>query len=401
MKKNSRRWKRKVFIKHHQNHWGSLLRDTLPLFVAATISRAVTEVINAIDDSGHIQIQIFVMFLYSLLVAHVVGYAVNLYVPLEHSLANYYVDIANDNASFAWSTTITLITLNWLYKTERAGVAIAAWILQILIVCLIIYSASYVQRFYLKPTLSIHNRLRVFESEAFALSLAYSITVIVASTIYRNDSTDYLSNTDDLNPITDDDEDERHPRTWYFFMYTVVISLLMMFYQRHLNNFKFTEQHGYSHIANAAPINTAEHVDNNDETFIVENYNEDEDFDESFIEDYIVESNDIHTMDNEGTSKDCNTESSGPVSPVESSYFQKTLFGWDSSLRCRKTYESFYYTFIGYLVSSAWTVWALLTFQVWQEVIMSSNIASYSTTFLYRIYSNSLGVNSLDCYYML
>lgn len=342
-----RRWKRKLIVKHHQLHWKSLLRDAVPLFVGASFSRAVTDVINAACGSGRIHLQIMVMFLYSLFVAHIVGYITNWFVPLEHPLASYYVDIANDNAAFGWSTTITLVILNWLYKKQRVAIALVAWMFLIFIVCCIIYFAGYFQRFYLKPSLLIHYRLRVFESEAFALAAAYSVTVIIASSIYHNESTDYLSNTDDLNLSLDNDSNSTLSRSsWYFFTYAFVWTVLLVIYQRYLDKSSLSSK--LSSDDNSIKPHSVEKCIVDGEIILEES---DCDPIENYITDY-----------DKGNECEENIEDSN-IGPITSSA-ETVLFSWDHNNRCRNTYRSFYYTFIGYMVSCAWTVWALLSFEV-------------------------------------
>jgi hypothetical protein len=353
------------------------------LFVAATIARAVTDILNLMD-AGHIHISIVVFVLYSLLCAHVIGYVVNFFVPFDHLLADYYVTIANDNASFAWSTTLTLIILSWLYTQEHASAAIAAWLVLIVFVCAIIYGSAYVQQVWLKPRHGVLQRLRTFESEAFALSIAYSVTVIIASSIYHNDSTNYLANTDDLNPI--DDEGHRpKPQTWLFFGYLLTITTGMAVYQRmlivrrkHRSRFGVSAQESNERsILETLPRETtaincdssgsSEYSDDSDDSEDVDpdadydknnaDFKEGEDLNKRLIDEYAIQ----FTDGEEGSHRN-NTDRS-QSQPNHSSWLTRYLLPWDHNGHCRKTFTSFAHTFIGYLVSCGWTVWALLSFQ--------------------------------------
>lgn len=340
-KSSNNKWKRNLILRHHRSHWDNLLRGTIPIFVAACISRAVGTILSAMAGSGNIGINIAINVIYALFIAHVIGYIVVLYVPETNELVDYYVDLANDNASFAWSTSLTLVILNWLYNTENVIIAIASWFILLFLVCCVIYVASFLQSRIIKPVPEIQQRLRNFESESFALAVAYSLTVIIAVSIYRNASTNYLSDTDDLNSTNDDGRDFSDA-SWLYLLYLLLITMLMVVYQRHLG-FRKKRKEAKSMSISEENDNHGRNGENRD-LFVSED-NDDSDLPMSMFAD----------EDSDEEEEDSNSSQHA---------LWDWLCPWDRHRNCWRTFRAFYYTSIGYLVSSGWTVWSLLTFEV-------------------------------------
>lgn len=240
-KKRRRKLKRKLFFRHHRGHWAEMIRGTFPIFVAATLNSVVQQILDIVVGSGGIHLQLLVNFLYACFVAHVLGYIIAYYVPEDNVACEYYASLASDNASFAWSSFLTLVIMNWVYSEYPVYAAVFAWIVLVLLVMLFLYGTNYLQAKLWTYQPSIRRRLRDFESDCFALAIAYSFTVIIAASIYQDSATDYVSNTDDLDEHIlhhdDGSSDKHHSLSWIFFVYTACATIALFAYQWQLNKF--------------------------------------------------------------------------------------------------------------------------------------------------------------------
>ena len=73
--------------------------------------------------------------------------------------------------------------------------------------------------------------LKDFEAEAFSLSIAYSLTAIIASCIYQNSSTNYASSVTDDGTISANGDST----DWFFFLVTVMLTFAVMWIQWYIN----------------------------------------------------------------------------------------------------------------------------------------------------------------------
>lgn len=344
-----KKWKKSRVLKHHRNQWKILLRSTLPIFVAATISKAVSQFLEFIIGSGDIRDRIIVELFYTIFIAHVAGYLIAFFVPTSNVLFDYYLSLATDNASFAWSSTITLIILKYLYH-DPATVwsALLVWILIIIVVCLIIYIVNYIQEVYFHlSTTERRVNIRSFESECFSLAIAYALTVIVAVAIYHNESTDYLSNTDDINP-TNDDNSQKNDLNWLFFVYVVIISILMFSYQAWMN--RRIKKKKMKMVAQV------------------------------LIERTSFTGNPIQAKASGGAEKsnfmlpklrkfqDEEPDCMDKIEVFMLNLYHRIMF-WDDDKQAYIAFASFYYTTIAYTVSCGWYMWSILTVQVSSNLI--------------------------------
>lgn len=324
-----------MIIKHHKNHWKQLLHGTLPIFVAASICRAVSSVLELAIGSGDIQYQIIVQFIYALFISHTLGYLVALNLT-STKLEDYYLELIGDNASFAWSSALTLVILRWLYSTQSAMISFVAWFFLLVLVIIIIYVANYIQVHYLSVSDDERERLRDFESQSFALAIAYSFSVIIAASIYRNQSSDYLSGTDDINPNDDNMFNGKNTLSWLFFFYTGIITIGMFLYQWFIN----------TEVRKKHAINVIKALREEEDEEELEQVSVDEDDNEVSVEFK-------HQIKSDNFSN-----------PQIVNSFEVFFFSWDTDRQCIEAYKCFYYTTIGYLVSSSWHIWSVLTFAV-------------------------------------
>jgi hypothetical protein len=241
-KKKRRKYKRKLFLRHHRGHWEEMIRGTFPIFVAATINTVVQQILDLIVGAGGIYLQLVVNFVYACFVAHVLGYLVAYFVPADHLASDYYSSLASDNAAFAWSSFLTLVIMNWVYSDYPIYDTVIAWICLVIFVIIFLYGANYLQAKLWKSQLALRRRLRDFESDCFALAVAYSFTVIIAASVYHDSATDYLSNTDDMDEkiLRNDENDPTHAGgnySWIFFVYTACATLALFAYQWQLDKY--------------------------------------------------------------------------------------------------------------------------------------------------------------------
>lgn len=175
-KKRRRKLRRKLFLRHHRGHWEELIRGTIPIFVAATINKVVSQLLELIVGSGGFRLHLAVTSIYAIFVAHILGYIVAYNVAPDDPAADFYETLVSDNASFAWSSCLTLVIISWVYSDYPVSAAIGAWLVLIALVHVFIYFVNYIQEVWLVAPPEIRRRLRDFESDSFALAAAYSMT---------------------------------------------------------------------------------------------------------------------------------------------------------------------------------------------------------------------------------
>ncbi|RYH27198.1 hypothetical protein EON65_13835, partial [archaeon] len=217
----SKKSKPKLFCKHHRVHWIKLFRETVPIFVAVSVNRAVSELLQLFVGKADLAVSITVQFIYALCVAHVLGYLAVFYLPSEHPLFQFTYTLITDNNAFAWNTTLTLIILKWLYDTESPSIAVVTWFILVLLVIAVIVLVNYLQVRCLHVNPIQRRLLSQFESESFSLAIAYSFTVILASLIYLPELED------DEVISTNDDRFAEKEGSYLYFMYACLVTGLL------------------------------------------------------------------------------------------------------------------------------------------------------------------------------
>jgi hypothetical protein len=209
-------------------HGKKLFEGSLPVFVAATISSFIDSLLDySANQLVHTRIGLQIVYA---VFSHMMVYVVALGIPEARNLFSFIFAVSSDNASFAWNSAVSLIILKAMYNKHLAY-AFSAWVVSIIVITLLVQLSNSMQRKYLKCSDAVTHLLFQFDSESFALSLSYSLTVIIAFAIYSNESTDYLSYTDDVRPILDDDPKSNVDSDNIFLGYTFVISIVLMLSQ--------------------------------------------------------------------------------------------------------------------------------------------------------------------------
>ncbi len=144
-----------------KRHLKELFDGSLPVFVAAGISRAVVSIFDAFVDHNNTRGEIIITMLYALFIAHTIGYLLALYLPSSYILFHYWFRIGIENAGFAWKQTATLIVLGWLYSSYPVGWSFLAWFLSLCGVALIICLSTVVEYYFLKPLDEASRHLQV------------------------------------------------------------------------------------------------------------------------------------------------------------------------------------------------------------------------------------------------
>lgn len=212
---------------HRLFHTRKLMEAATSIFVAATITSAFSVLLDYLCESG-VELRIGLSVVHAVM-THLLMYFLTLSLPEHRVLYGFFVNIASDNTSFAWDSVVTLIIIKWLY-TSSATKAVIAWIFLLVIVTLIIRFTSWAHSKYLVSSDAARVLLRAFENEVFAFALAYSLTVILAESMYKNASTNYLAYTDDVAPVTDDKAmiSTSSYRDYLFLLYTVCITAVLV-----------------------------------------------------------------------------------------------------------------------------------------------------------------------------
>lgn len=103
----------------------------------------------------------------------------NQYIPL-------ILNLLAENAGFAWRQFAVLIVLSYFYQNYDVGAAVGAFFLWIFFVLIIIFASFIIAcRLFKSSYKNYHEVLSDFDSDAFALSVAYVATVLLA--IFMNE----------------------------------------------------------------------------------------------------------------------------------------------------------------------------------------------------------------------
>lgn len=339
-----KRSKRSLVLQHHKGHWIKLFRGTVPVFVAVTLNRVVGQALDLMVGSSNLAVILAVHFLYALIIAHALGYVVVLYLPKEHPLFNYMYSLAADNSSFAWNNTITVVILKWLYDTENVHIALIAWAVMVVLVVLVICLVSYLQEASIAMSAEQRASIRDFESDSFALAIAYSLTIIFASSLFfPHDSDDDALTDDAISPDL---------YSWYFLIYLLVMTMLIASYQAYLH---------YQHVLRRRRHHRDNHRDAAYDHLLPSEHDlrllpddEEDDDEEEEEEEVEVALSTLEMTYGEPTDMDQQAAPKGCCA---------WLFSWDPSGQCVQSLYCLYYTCLGYLVACGWHVWAVLTFQ--------------------------------------
>lgn len=182
-----------------------LFGGSLPVFVAATISRAAMSFISLMAD-GDTQASIGITFVYAFCFLQILGIAITVRLDHSHVIFPYTLHVVTELTGFAWKEFVTIIMLKWLFEHKLAGAAIGAWLLIIFIAFLMVYIFNAALALYFQPEPKIFEGLRDFNTDAMSLAIAFSFTLIAASQIYPEESAGNLAGSESEHSLNIEDE---------------------------------------------------------------------------------------------------------------------------------------------------------------------------------------------------
>jgi len=364
------------------SHFWSLLKElfnnSLPVFVAATISRAMTSSIALLSED--LDLLIWVTFSYAFFLAQAIGITVAIRMDRSNISFNYFMNVCSECTGFAWKEFVTMIMLKWLFVNRDIGYAVGAWLLVVLGAFGGVYIFNAVLALYYKPAADIYNALRKFNSDAFALAIAFSFTLVIASELYPASSN--MAGADDivLNP---DDALEDTNGGWYFVGYAFFITCFVALLQWKFGWVVTKEdseeaalQDNRMSFSGETPYDTPQRLTKRDEQYWKSIDSVDEDSSELLS---TVTPSSMNPMNQGGLLRESSSKKNLPViRPTHSttdsqsvfsacnscwSYFDNIVFAWDPKGRCRQSLMHLINTVSGYIVGCAWYTFSVLTFQ--------------------------------------
>ena len=261
------------YLNRYYNKLKSLFDGSLSIFVAAVIAQLVTGIISSVAPNLFNSADIVLSFFYAFFIANTVAYTLAINSCCCHwKLYKFWFRVSVENVGFAWQQTASLILIK--YTTMHITYGILSWFLILITTITLFYISSIIQYHILATNKKNLRKILEFESEAYALSLAYTFNFLVAYLLYGPivNNGGILNNTDDYTPsniyrtlslvsYTDNNIYEYNPNsgnsgsilyapildpyTWIFFVYicivTVFAALLEYTISQH-GNFLFVEE---------------------------------------------------------------------------------------------------------------------------------------------------------------
>jgi hypothetical protein len=229
-----------------------LLRASLPIFVAAGIANFSEGVIShASAGENEVSIEILMSIIYAC-VMYLGGKVFLCYLntierPNEKdtiSISNIYIQklnkiiikydmieflkhVAAESAGFAWRSFAIALVLHGAFLEYGFGAGWGSFIALIITFLAIINTSNYIQTTSLHLSSSLNKDLLAFDSDAFALPLAFVFTVLLALS-FQSFQAPFVTSSSSLYTWEDDYEYSEHPQsTSYTFFYCSILSLVV------------------------------------------------------------------------------------------------------------------------------------------------------------------------------
>ena len=132
-----------IVVKEWKMYLSVLFDGALPVFVGATISRAVVSFVRAIAGSSNLPVIISLHFIYALFFGYGIGVLVINKLKSDSTLYDYVHRLTIENASFAFKEFVTLIILEEIFTHDNYGPVFGALFLLVLILFSIVYFANF------------------------------------------------------------------------------------------------------------------------------------------------------------------------------------------------------------------------------------------------------------------
>ena len=362
-----------------------LASNALPVFVAASISRAMTGIVEL--SSTNLNVLIWAMFLYAFFGAQTCGFLVALFMDHSHINFRYFMTVCSECNGFAWKEFVVMIMLKWLFVNKDVGYAIGAWILLVACAFFIVYIFNALLTLYFKLPNHIYSCLRKYNSDAYALAIAFSFTLVIASELYPVESAGNLAGADDIvrNP---DDALSEVSGGWIFLSYSFFITFFIAFLTWKVGWVVDKEEQTEEEKDRSLSFSAASPLHSpvrkpQDEAYWKTVGSVDE-----FPNDAVLTSNtNIDAQQKQQllpVIRPTNSTTDGSFNTCNSclSYIDNIVFSWDSKGRCRQSLMHLFNTFCGYVVGCAWYTYAVMTFQSYFKSIPGGDVLGL---FLYSV----------------
>jgi uncharacterized membrane protein YjgN (DUF898 family) len=358
-----------------------LFNNSLPVFVAATISRAATSILALTSED--LTTLIWVTFAYSFLIVQTIGMMVATRCDHKSPTFTYYMHVCSECAGFAWKEYVVLIMLKWLFVNKNVAMASGAWFLLVICAFIGVYIFNALLALYIKPAGHVYTSLRKFNSDAFALAISFSFTLVVASELYPSHSGHDLAGTDDIIHDPDTAIEDVDVSGWYFFTYSLFITGFMWVLQHKFGWLVEKEDDKMEEEGGSSMNVSMPEVDGYRFSFASPARHHEEGYWKS-IDSVDPDSQDVLASGenplNEGgllreesimmrgsairpTNSTTDSDSVFSTCNMYWSYIDNIIFAWDPRGYCKQSLMHLGNTVAGYTVGCAWYTYSLLTFQ--------------------------------------
>jgi hypothetical protein len=218
---------KQVYGSHFTQSFHALIKSSLPVFVAASLSRAALALIFLIPSTVP---SIAAAIMYALCCCHAIGTFVAVSLEANTPTHKYYISLATETTGFAWKECVMLLIFNRHGHNIQIVQSVVIWIAVVSGVVIIVCLSAYIAHTAVKLPPHSEKHLSKFRSEVFSLSIAYSFTLLVAYGIYwqqRDDTSVYA--VDDADVSTDDDNASDSTKLlshMLFLLYTIALTYL-------------------------------------------------------------------------------------------------------------------------------------------------------------------------------
>lgn len=308
-------------FEHHNKNVRELASGSIVIFAAAAIAKASTAFISALNAFGGGEAaNIAYNFTYALIFAQGAGFYMALSVSKQWVQFHYWFELAIEHAGFAWKCIASIVIFQYLYDDQNVGYSALAWICLVGIVMVIIATSIYLQHHLFHPSHESEKHLEEYIANEFALPIAWTMNVIIASLFYGYVDDEYTG-----NPNQDEQQQGNKDEIFAagFIFYAIGITLLIILIQYWVET---------SHSEDATE-NT------HDSGHIV-----------------------YESVADEGSV--CSSARSGDLHPAKSRHSSSDSWSGQATSTVKNSLKELAETTAGYIVGCAWQTWNAYTFKV-------------------------------------
>ena len=169
-----------------------LIESSLPVFIAAGISGSAAAIIKEISEEKE-WLEILLTSFYALTSYFLGKWLTYCLLKEEDINSEHFIFVTMrkyklsklirhslaELSGFAWKEFFIIFCLKKLYIEDGLGASFGSWLLIIFVAFIAIYISSIVQRLYFKFDYIWNQKMLNFDTESFALSIAYILTAII------------------------------------------------------------------------------------------------------------------------------------------------------------------------------------------------------------------------------